>query len=247
MRFAYRYETNGHVLRGGFVTAPDRDEALERLAERGVCPCELERVPELHERILAKLLRGRKPLLATAGVVTAAILVYLGMRSMTDDRCIVRRQLVGDATLIEEGVRDGWREVIEGDGNRYLVQFIQPGIPAGEPEPPEAAIADLVRSTAPVAFADGESELHHQVRGMLNFIKRELAEYLADGGNVHGYIRRLRERQEKECSYHLKSVQAVERALLDPSVDQIDDFWRRTNEDLRAMGLPLVPIPEILQ
>ena len=43
-----------------------------------------------------------------------------------------RRQVIGDVAVIEKGIRTGWAEVFEREGDRFLASFAIPGVPAGQ-------------------------------------------------------------------------------------------------------------------
>ena len=43
-----------------------------------------------------------------------------------------RRQIIGDTAIIEKGIRTGWTDVFELDGERFLASFAIPGVPAGQ-------------------------------------------------------------------------------------------------------------------
>ena len=43
-----------------------------------------------------------------------------------------RRQIIGDTAIIEKGIRTGWADVFDLEGERFLASFAIPGVPAGQ-------------------------------------------------------------------------------------------------------------------
>ena len=80
---------------------------------------------------------------------------------------------------------------------------------------------------------------------MVEGMKDELRRYLAAGGTIAGYGRRLVQRQEEEIAYYNRAKTEIEAAQkANMPVAQLNDLWEKRNESLRQMGVKLVPMPE---
>ena len=80
---------------------------------------------------------------------------------------------------------------------------------------------------------------------MVEGMKDELRRYLAAGGTIAGYGKRLVQRQEEEIAYYNRAkaeIEAAQKAKMPAA--QLNDLWEKRNESLRQMGVKLVPMPE---
>ena len=154
-----------------------------------------------------------------------------------------RRQVIGDAFIIEKGIRTAWSDVFDHEGERFLASFAIPGVPAAQRTSTEAELrAALERKILPTASDSLEAQ---QIKAMVEGMKSELREFLADGGTIAAYGRRLVERQEEELRYYnlVKSELDAAAAAQKPEAE-LEQLWERRNEDLRQMGIRVVAMPE---
>ena len=74
---------------------------------------------------------------------------------------------------------------------------------------------------------------------------RQARRYLAAGGTIAGYGRRLVRRQEEEIAYYNRAKAEIENAQKSKMPEaQLNALWEKRNESLRQMGVKLVPMPD---
>ena len=142
MKFIYSYTTHQNERREGLtISAPNRDAAYSELNKRGIRPYKLYPAPGLWNKISAIGGRGLAIIvLALALGLSVAIALtqhkdIVQLEQNDDVREIVtgaitskvRRQLIGDQGFIEKGIRTGWSDVFEHEGERFLASFAIPG------------------------------------------------------------------------------------------------------------------------
>ena len=154
-----------------------------------------------------------------------------------------RRQVIGDAFVIEKGIRTGWSDVFAHEGERFLASFAIPGVPAAQRTSTEDELrAALERKILPQTSDSLEAQ---QIKAMVEGMKDELRRFVAAGGTIAEYGRRLVQRQEEDLKYYnlVKNELDAAAAAQMPQPELLD-LWERRNEDLRQMGIRLVPMPE---
>ena len=68
----------------------------------------------------------------------------------------------------------------------------------------------------------------------------------ADGGTIEQYGRRLVARQDSEIAIFTRTSNEIEQAVKgELSKSEIAELVDRRNEELRRMGIKLIPMPEI--
>ncbi len=154
-----------------------------------------------------------------------------------------RRQIIGDAAVIEAGIKNGWRDVFAEEGERFLASFAVPGVPAGvrttNANELEKALGRVVQ------ISDDDAMEAKQIKSMVEGMKDELRGYLAEGGTIAQYGERLVERQEQELSYYRRIKEEIESAAKSGiPEDELEAKWKAGNAELRNMGIRLVPMPE---
>ena len=204
-------------------------------------------------------IRGiRKRVLVSSIVVTALIVglgVFLGSRTtrhLTEDGVAgmsefitsqMRRQVVGDAAIIERGIRDGWADVFAEEGERFLASFAVPGVPAGQRNSTPAEISAALSRTVDVQPTDGIEA--RQIKAMVAGMKVEARRFVSSGGSIAQYCRLLVQRQDEEIACHNRArdeIESAHKAGMDTG--QLTELWEKRNAALRQMGVKLVPMPE---
>ncbi len=247
MKFVYEYRTPDNVRHTDVVAAANREEAFARLKARGIRPGRMEEAPGLFNTLFGK---GKRWIVIGALVVLSGALTFLLTRTTGKLATInstiestMRRQIIGDAAVIEKGIRTGWAAVFPEEGERFLASFAIPGVSAGQRSTTEAEIrACLSRQVS----ASPEDSLETcQIKAMVEGMKNELRQFLADNGTIKEYGQRLVERQERELRYHNRVKTELETAAKSnlPEVE-LEALWENRNSYLRKMGIKLVPLPE---
>ena len=250
MKFVYEYKTSDNERREGQLSAASRDAAYAELKRRGIRPSKVVLAPGLLNRISSFGKRGLA--IAVLAVLCLVLAIAVGRGVLTAPQpssvevsldSLVRRQMIGDTAIIEQGVRDGWANVFPEEGERFLASFAIPGVPAGQRNTSEeeirAALARKVGSTE----EDGIEA--RQIKAMVEGMKQELREFLADGGTVVEYGKELVRRQEQELGYYNRAkseIEAAHESGMNPA--QLTDLWNKRNASLRRMGIRLVSLPE---
>ena len=154
-----------------------------------------------------------------------------------------RRQIIGDAEVIDRGIRTGWSDVFVAEGDRFLASFAIPGVHSVKRTATEASIRDAL--SANVLVADKDSIEVRQIKSIVAGMKKELAKFLSDGGTIRQYSRRLVLRQNQELSYYLAAKSDLEQAVEQgKSPRDIEMLVELRNKSLRKIGLKLLVVPE---
>ena len=203
-------------------------------------------------------IRGiRKRVLAAAVIATALLagiaVYFLNSRILRRDNfgqtefvtSQTRRQVIGDAAIIEKGIRTGWADVFELEGERFLASFAIPGVPAGQRSTTEEEIRKALGTKHQALGTQSASLEARQIVAMVEGMKDEARRFVKAGGSIAQYGRLLVQRQEEEIAYYNRAkaeIEAAQKAKMPAA--QLNDLWEKRNESLRQMGVKLVPMPE---
>ena len=151
-----------------------------------------------------------------------------------------RRQVIGDVAVIEKGIRTGWADVFEREGDRFFASFAIPGAEAGQRNTSEEELRRALES-AVEATPDDPLEIR-QIKAMVEGMKEEARRYIAAGGTAVGYGQRLVERQEAEIAIYGRVKSDIEAAhkKMDPSA--FEGYLEKRNDELRNLGIKPVVI-----
>ena len=80
---------------------------------------------------------------------------------------------------------------------------------------------------------------------MVEGMKNELRAYVAAGGTIAGYCKRIVRRQDEEIGYYNRVKTEIETASERklPTTELLK-LWKERNDELRAMGIKLIAMPE---
>lgn len=256
MKFLYEYRTPDNAKHSGVVCASDRDAAYAELKARGVKPSRLVEAPGFFNKLFGK---GKRwiaiSVLGALCLALGAVAYTQGTRrtaqGMTDAifDSQLRRQVIGDAAIIDEGIRTGWASVFASEGERFLASFAIPGVPAAI----RSTTEEEVRKALDPAHRAQDAKLQapstrleeRQIRAMVEGMKAELREFLSDGGTIKLYGKRLVSRQEEEISYYQRAKNELENAVRAGSDEvELSRILERHNSALRKMGIRLLVMPE---
>lgn len=251
MRFDYQYRTRDNVLKSGVVCALTRDEAFAVLKSKGIRPIRVQESKGFWNKFFGKWKRW------TAIVLLLLLLLFVLLRDRTDsygrseDRTsalasqiisMTRRQPIGDAAVIERGIRTGWASVFEKEGDRFLASFAIPGVPAGKRNVLAQDLLSVLDD--PCLESEGDGLEARQIKSMVAGMKDELREYLNAGGSVMSYGSRLVERQEYEIARYNRAKKQLDCAAEGGmSNEELECLWENLNEELRGIGVPLLQMP----
>lgn len=251
MKFLYEYRTPDNALHNGEIRASDRDAAYSALKSRGIRPSRLCDAPGLMNRIFG---RGKR-WIAIVFLATVCVLLAVIIGRLKGDKDLVvvdelfdsamRRQIIGDPAIIDRGIRTGWADVFDLEGDRFLASFAVPGVEAAVKSTSE----DAIRECLIMDDVRGSGGIEHrQIVSIVNGMKQELREYLSAGGNIKSYGRRLVRRQEAEIGYYRGVVKEIEAAAdQGASLKDIEQIVDMRNVQLRGMGIRTVIFDELIR
>jgi hypothetical protein len=240
MKFVYQYRTSDNVRHEGVLSAPSREVVFEILKRQGIRPSAVQLAPGLFNRLLGN---GKRWL----AIVILFVLMIAGwsfafFETGTENLIEDRQQLYGDPAVLRQAYRSYWTNVFESVGDAYLAEH---AVPASycrcngrqkDFSNIERDLNDRMKKMVPVRKGD-YSEIAKMKR-MVNGLKKELSQYVEDGGTIAGYMERLDIRQAAERAI-------VERAHAALKRSNSVELMQKKNNELRAMGLPMV-IPDEL-
>jgi hypothetical protein len=149
-----------------------------------------------------------------------------------------RRQVIGDAAIIEKGIRKGWSDVFALEGERFLASFAIPGVKAGQRNTSEKEFTAALENKCVVA--DSDSLEARQIKAMVEGMKNEARRYIAAGGTIVEYGKRLTERQDAEIAVYNRVKADLEKARVTMSESAFMTYWEKRNDELRNLGIKTV-------
>ncbi len=259
MKFIYSYTTHHNERREGLtISAPNRDAAYSELNKRGIRPYKLHPAPGIWNKMSAIGGRGLAIIILTLalGLSVAIALTQhkdiVQLEQNDDVREIVtgaitskvRRQLIGDQGFIEKGIRTGWSDVFDYEGERFLASFAIPGVPATVRTTNVAALEEALKRKVEAKESDGMEA--RQIKAMVEGMKDELRRFVTAGGTIEQYGRRLVARQDEEIAIYNRACNEIEQASKG-SADktELSELVDRRNGELRRMGIRLIAMPEV--
>ena len=252
MKFVYEYRTSDNVKHNGVIAAPDREAAFAALKAQGIRPGFLTEAPGFFNKLFGKGKRWLAIAVLGVAVVVAALVIHSNTRTI---RTIeqsqeafdspLRRQIIGDAAVIEKGIRTGWADVFALEGDRFLASFAIPGVPAAIRSTTEEKLREALSATTNYQRPTTNSLESRQILAIVAGMKSELRAYLTAGGSLASYGKRLVARQEAEIGYCNRAKMELETLSKSAASEQeILEFWEKRNDELRNLGIRLIPMPD---
>ena len=255
MKFTYAYKTSDGTRHEESMDAESREAVFAALRQQGI---KAIKVVAADGSKANGEIRGRKRVLALAVLsalclVLSAVMVGRGVSPRRGAQGLsalpldstVRRQVIGDTAIIEKGIRTGWADVFELEGERFLASFAIPGVPAGQRNTTEEEIRKALSTRHSALGTQSDSLEARQIVAMVEGMKDEARRFVKAGGSIAQYGRLLVQRQEEEIAYYNRAKTEIEAAQKSKMpAAQLNDLWEKRNESLRQMGVKLVPMPE---
>lgn len=256
MRYTYAYKTSDGRRHEATVDAESREAAFALLRKRGIKAIKVVAADGSKANGEVRGVRRRfVTMLALLVALLSGGIVYVANRdrfvldpSMENilDQSILgpsRRQVIGDAALIDKGIRTGWSDVFEDEGDRFLASFAIPGVTAGVRNTSEAEIHRVLEHS--VAIGEDDSLEARQIKAMVEGMKAEARAFVAAGGSVVEYGKMLVQRQEREHLYYVQAENEIARLVREKAPEvQIIGQWELRNASLRRMGIRPLPMPQ---
>ena len=257
MKYTYAYKTSDGVRHEDSIEAESRDAAFTLLRGRGIRPIKVVAADgsKANGEVHGVRKRWVAAIVAIA-VVLAGITAYFGgflaSRRGLSPRFLgpvptfeaeqTRRQVIGDAAVVDKGIATGWADVFAEEGERFFASFAIPGVKAGQRSTTVEELNEALARTIAPADADGMEA--RQIKAMVEGMKAEARAYVAAGGSVVEYGRRLTERQDAEIAIYERTKAELEKARETLGRDAYLSLWEEKNDQLRNLGIRLVPLED---
>ena len=249
VKYTYAYKTSDGVRHEDSMESESREAVFAALRERGIRAI---KVTAADGSKANGEVRGVRTRLVVAFAVLSALVAAVGtlllLRTFPSARTdaafeeMTRRQPIGDAAVIEKGCRTGWSDVFPEEGERFFASFAVPGVKAGLRNTTVEALNAALRRTVKASAHDTLEA--RQIKAMVEGMKREARAYVAAGGNIVEYGKRLTERQDAEIAIYERCKKEIEDARKTLSDDALAVLWEERNDQLRNLGIKLISLEE---
>ena len=251
MKFLYEYQDKANKRHSGTLNAATRADAYAALKAQGIKPIHCDEAPGFFNLLFGKGKRWLAIVLLAIACVTLAITVGRGVLTAPQPSSVeesldspIRRQPIGDAAVIEKGIRTGWADIFTHEGDRFLASFAIPGTPSAVRNTTEGKLREALETQTPDNSTAQTLEAR-QVCAIVAGMKREINELLKSGWTLHDVGTALAQRQEQEISYYERAKTEIETAEKSGMPQAaIEELWSRRNDSLRKLGIRLVKMPE---
>ena len=253
MKYTYAYKTSDGVRHEATMNAASREEVFAELRKRGIKAIKVVAADGTKANGEVRGVRKRvvAVLVAFVSLGVGVVAYFSGTRSggdlggtleasfQTDQ---ARRQVIGDAAIIEKGIRNGWSDVFALEGERFLASFAIPGVKAGQRNTSEKEFAAALENKC--IATDSDSLEARQIKAMVEGMKNEARRYLAAGGTIVEYGKRLTERQDAEIAIYNRVKADIEKARATMSEAAFMTYWEKRNDELRNLGIKTVGLSD---
>ena len=253
MKYTYAYKTSDGVRHEATMNAASREEVFAALRKQGIKAIKVvagdgsKANGEIHgvrKRVVVALVAfialGVGVVAYLSGARSGGDLGETLEASFQTDQA--RRQVVGDAAIIEKGIRNGWSDVFQLEGERFLASFAIPGVKAGQRNTSEKEFAAALENKCVVSEIDSLEA--RQIKAMVEGMKNEARRYLAAGGSIVEYGKRLTERQDAEIAIYNRVKTDIENARTSMSDEDFMTYWEKRNDELRNLGIKTVGLEQ---
>lgn len=253
MKYTYAYKTPDGVRHEDAMNASSREEVFAELRKRGIKAIKVVAADGSKANGETKR-RGLSPIgwVLIVGVsITGLIAAYMSIQSRTSlrsfetdifDPAQTRRQVIGDAAIIEKGIRNGWSDVFKLEGERFLASFAIPGVKAGQRNTSEKEFTLALESRCEIT--PSEALEARQIKAMVEGMKNEARRYIAAGGTIVEYGKRLTERQDAEIAIYQRVKTDIDNARKSLPEDAFMAYWEKRNDELRNLGIKTVSLSD---
>ena len=248
MKYTYAYKTSDGTRHEATIVAKSREEVFAQLRKQGIRAIKVVaadgskangEVRGVRKRVVAALVAfvalGVGVVAYVGGTRTGGNLTPAEPSFATDKD---RRQIIGDAAIIEKNIRNGWSDVFKLEGERFLASFAIPGVKAGQRNTSEKEFA-LALETHGKINPDDPLETR-QIKAMVEGMKNEARRYIAAGGSIVEYGKRLTERQDAEIAVYNRVKADLDKASKTMKDEEFMSYWEKRNDELRNLGIKTV-------
>ena len=246
MKYIYAYKSSDGSRHEASMDAESREAVFEVLRKKGIRPIKV--VAGDGSKANGEI-RGVRRRVVGIAVVLAAIVAVIATslynRASTPplpgfEVEQTRRQIIGDTAIIDKGIATGWSDVFPDEGDRFFASFAIPGVKAGQRNTTIKEIDAALHRNVEVSDSDGMET--RQVKSMVAGMKAEARAYIAAGGSIVEYGKRLTERQDAEIAIYERAKSEIDRARKTLQPDDFLILWEERNDQLRNLGIKLIPL-----
>ena len=253
MKYTYAYKTSDGVRHEATMNASSREEVFAELRKRGIKPIKVVAADgsKANGEVRGVRKRAVAALVAFVAVGVGLLSYFSGTRTGGDLGGSTatafatgqdRRQVIGDTAIIEKGILSGWSDVFTLEGERFLASFAIPGVKAGQRNTSEKEFAAALENKC--AVTDTDSLEARQIKAMVEGMKNEARRYIAAGGTIVEYGKRLTERQDAEIAVYNRVKADIEKARTTMSESDFMAYWEKRNDELRNLGIKTVGLEQ---
>lgn len=251
MKFRYGYRTKDNEKVEGVISATSREDVYAQLRREGRKPYMVEPLPGLLNRLSG--ISKRWLAIGVLAGICVALAIAVGRVALNAPQASsldatldapTRRQPIGDVAIIDKGIREGWADVFTLEGDRFLASFAVPGTAPAIRSTTEEKVREALE-TQTLGNSTTQTLEARQIRAMVSGMKQELREFIADGGTIKQYGKRLVQRQESELGYYHRAKADLDRAIAEKrGNDAVNALIEKHNAALRKIGVKLLVLPE---
>ena len=256
MRYTYAYKTSNGKRHEASMDAESREAVFEALRAQGIKAIKVvaadgskangapPRVPRLKSLVpVATLVVALVALLSLSSLLSLESLVVRNSPPVPSfETAQTRRQVIGDAAVVEKGIRTGWSDVFPEEGERFFASFAIPGVKAGQRNTTVEELEAALKREVAASPEDGMEA--RQIKSMVEGMKAEARAYVAAGGSIVEYGKRLTERQDAEIAVFERAKEQLEAAKKSKQGDALMAFWEALNDQLRNLGIRPLTLDE---
>ena len=252
MKYTYAYKTSDGTRHEATMVAKSREEVFAELRKQGIKAIKVIAADGSKANGEVRGVRKRvvTALVAFVALAVGVVAYFSGTRtggvsapsepSFATDQD--RRQIIGDAAIIEKNIRNGWSDVFELEGERFLASFAIPGVKAGQRNTSEKEFQAALDHRCEVKPTDSLEV--QQIKAMVEGMKNEARRYIAAGGSIVEYGKRLTERQDAEISVYSRVKADLDKARKTMKDEEFMLYWEKRNDELRNLGIKTVGLGE---
>lgn len=246
MKYTYAYKSSDGSRHEASMDAESREAVFEALRKKGIRPIKV--IAEDGSKANGEIRGVRRRVVGVAAVLAAIVAVIatsLYNRVSAPplpafESGQTRRQIIGDTAIIDKGIATGWSDVFPEEGDRFFASFAIPGVRAGQRNTTVEEIKAALDRDVEVSDSDGLEA--RQVKSMVAGMKAEARAYINAGGSIVDYGKRLTERQDAEIAIYERAKAEIDHARKTMSQDDFIALWEGRNDQLRNLGIKLVPL-----
>ena len=259
MKYTYAYKTSDGARHEAAMEAESREAVFAALRARGIKAIKVVAADgskangEVKGAKVAKTAMAIVGFTAVASVLVLSFALYAFFAAKKTSESVIistpRHQIYGDPATMEGLERGDFAAHLPRIGDQMLAVFAQPGklmcAKGVNPRLLDAAMEaafvayakDELAAKRDIAIDAGEARELRELKQIVNGMREEMREYLANGnGTPRSYWRRLNERTAQE-------IQIYERTRRELEKETSEEVWEQKNDALRRLGLRTIPNP----